>query len=79
MKEKYKILNNAIIDSQAYICAFWLEVEGILFILYDNEFLKLLKKDDKYYFFHSIFTCPLSIILPDKFFKGVFTLIKSPI
>ena len=49
MKEKYEILHNAILDSQAYICAIWLEVEGILFILYDNESLKLLKKDDKYY------------------------------
>lgn len=49
MKEKYEILNNAIIDSQANICVIWLEVEGILFILYDNESLKLLKKDDKYY------------------------------
>lgn len=44
MKEKYEILNNAIIDSQANICGIWLEVEGILFILYDNESLKLLKK-----------------------------------
>ena len=51
MKEKYEILHNAIIDSQAYICAIWLEVEGILFILYDNESLKLLKKDDKYYLY----------------------------
>ncbi len=49
MKEKYEILYNAIIDSQANICVIWLEVEGILFIFYDNELLKLLKKDDKYY------------------------------
>lgn len=49
MKGMYKILNNAVIDSQANICAIWLEDQGILFILYDNESLKLLKKDDKYY------------------------------